>query len=173
MDSEGTRFKQVRKKLGLTLQDMVLMTGYSMSTISGVENGHNQPSRRLRQLLIDKLDINEGWLRTGRGSMFRQSEKVAHAKMVVSQFSSPLEKEISDETQFVRVINKLRVMPAVQRKQWLVAMNRILEDLVKAEKQRKKHEGVNHEQDVNTAFARVAIAVAQDVLAKQKTEKKR
>jgi len=57
--SEGDQFKKARKRLGLTLQDLVAKTGYSLSTISRVENGHDAPSKRLRAALNKHLQLSQ------------------------------------------------------------------------------------------------------------------
>lgn len=68
-DSENTRLKASRLKSGLTLKQLAERIGYSVGTLSGVENGHDTPSGRLRNMLVDALGINEQWLRTGKGEM--------------------------------------------------------------------------------------------------------
>jgi len=73
MDSENARFKQARDAAGVTLEELAASTGYSIGTISGVENGHDAPSKRLRSELIRQLEINESWLTKGSGEMFAPS----------------------------------------------------------------------------------------------------
>lgn len=169
MDSENARFKQVRQKLGLTLKDLVLMTGYSASTISGVENGHDRPSRRLRQMLIDRLGVGEHWLATGRGAMFKDSKEVAHAKIITDYSFSPAEEDITNDPEFVGVINKLRMMPPADRKRYLAALHRLLDELVKKDnKSRLKNHSTESSRDkVDASFASLLLAVAQDVLSRK------
>jgi transcriptional regulator with XRE-family HTH domain len=67
MESENIRLKDVRFILGLTLKDVASAIGYSIGAISGVENGHDTPSPRLRRSLVEFYRINDEWLRTGKG----------------------------------------------------------------------------------------------------------
>src|SRR6266496_6084185 len=77
MNSESARFKEARVKAGLTLESLASKIGYSLGTISSVENSHDKPSKRLRQSLIEALNINEEWLRTGKGPIFRVSPAIS------------------------------------------------------------------------------------------------
>jgi transcriptional regulator with XRE-family HTH domain len=177
MESEGKRFKQARQKLGLTLVDMVNMTGYSMSTISGVENEHDVPSKRLRQLLIERLDLNEEWLKSGRGQIFNESQQTALAKIITDETKiySPAEQNIRNDKDFVAVINKLRIMPHSERKQHLVAMHRTLDSLVKLDKKShsKKSEDEKHRDEMNRLFAELLVANAEDHLSKTAASQKK
>lgn len=42
--SYGSKLKDIRKKLGMTLEDISLKTGFTKSFISQIENGKNSPS---------------------------------------------------------------------------------------------------------------------------------
>lgn len=66
----GNRLKEVRKKLGLTLEEMKNISGYSVSTISEIERDINNPNPRYLLLLTEKFNLNLNWLFTGKGGMF-------------------------------------------------------------------------------------------------------
>lgn len=72
MTSESVlyRLRQARQQTGLTLAQIAESTGYALSTLSSVENGHDQPSKRLLEKWIQALAINESWLKTGEGEVF-------------------------------------------------------------------------------------------------------
>jgi transcriptional regulator with XRE-family HTH domain len=70
MESENSRLKRARELKGLTLQQLAAKIGYSVGTISGIENGHDKPSKRLRVVLLSSLSLNEEWLASGRGKPF-------------------------------------------------------------------------------------------------------
>ena len=112
------------------------MTGYSPSAISGVENGHDSPSNRLRRLLIQRLDINEEWLRTGKGEMFKPVfwDDLKKNTAPASQLYSPEEQSIMEDSEFVSVVNKLRLMPVADCERYLKAMKRLLDSLRDADK---------------------------------------
>lgn len=46
------------------------MTGYAVSTISSVENGHDQPSAQFVEQVIGVLGVNQDWFDRGQGPMF-------------------------------------------------------------------------------------------------------
>jgi transcriptional regulator with XRE-family HTH domain len=58
---------------GLTLADVASATGYAQTTLSSVENHHDQPSKRLLSKWIQALAINEAWLNTGEGEIFAKA----------------------------------------------------------------------------------------------------
>jgi transcriptional regulator with XRE-family HTH domain len=117
MESEGVRFKAARLSLGLTLQAVAQKIGYSFGTISGVENGHDVPSKRLRSLLVEFLNVNESWLQTGKGEMFAVAKRVA-ARQAKSRIHHVI---TNDETDFVLDLQfrdfkkSLRKMPPSER----------------------------------------------------------
>ena len=65
----GERLRSVRHGAGLTYKELSKKVGYSVSTLSGVEHGHDQPSLRLLLNLSDVLRIDLVWLTTGNGEM--------------------------------------------------------------------------------------------------------
>ena len=66
----GNRLKEVRKKLGLTLEELKNVSGYSVSTLSEIERDINNPNPRFLLLLIETFNVNLNWLFTGKGGMF-------------------------------------------------------------------------------------------------------
>jgi transcriptional regulator with XRE-family HTH domain len=72
-ESVLTRLRQAREKAGLTLADVASTTGYAQTTLSSVENNHDQPSKRLLSKWIQALGINESWLQTGKGEIFAKA----------------------------------------------------------------------------------------------------
>ena len=143
MESEGQRFKLAREEFHFTLRDVALMTGYSVSTISGVENGHDRPSKRLRQLLTDRLGINEEWLRTGKGQMQRPVTEEEEQKGVWNETNlySPEEQAIMSDPEMISVINRLRIMTSPDRKRWLKAIHLLLDQLVEHDEHRRAKRG--------------------------------
>src|SRR4051812_18536415 len=128
MESEGDRFKRARKALGLTLNHVALVTGYSVSTISGVENNLDKPSVRLRKLLVHRLGLNEIWLASGHGEMFLHSTADAwvEAHIDENKIWSPAELEIRNTPEYVDLVNRLRYADRTERAHWLKALNDIV-----------------------------------------------
>ncbi len=82
MESEGARLKRAREARKLTLRSVAFLTDYSIGTISGVENGHDAPSPRLRSQLIAIYRISESWLKTGVGEMFDKLKEASDSARV-------------------------------------------------------------------------------------------
>ncbi len=74
LDQIGTRLKQVRKSLHLTLNDMFKISGFSTSIISEVENGKKIPSSIYLYALSTELNVNINYVFTGQGEMFLAEE---------------------------------------------------------------------------------------------------
>jgi transcriptional regulator with XRE-family HTH domain len=71
--SISLRLRQAREQAGVTLVQLAERTGYAVTSLSGVENGHDQPSKRLLSRWIQALAINETWLKTGDGETFAKA----------------------------------------------------------------------------------------------------
>jgi transcriptional regulator with XRE-family HTH domain len=147
MDSEGPRFREARLALELTLQDLHKITEYSISTLSGVEHGHDRPSKRLRSLLIHCLDINEEWLKSGRGNMFRSGTAREALSRIWGSSEKPydpaksertVQLEILREKSVLELVDRLKELPSGERKRWAKALLRLLDDLVAADIRRKQ-----------------------------------
>jgi transcriptional regulator with XRE-family HTH domain len=73
MEYIHTRLKNAREQAGLTLAQVAERTGYALTTLSGIENGHDQPSKRLLEKYIEALQLNDIWVKTGEGQVFQSS----------------------------------------------------------------------------------------------------
>ncbi len=74
------RLKEVRKALGLTQQEFADTIGSKRNTIAKYETETNVPSTAVISLICSKFNVNEEWLRTGKGEMFldlSRSEEIA------------------------------------------------------------------------------------------------
>lgn len=66
------RLKQIRKNLGLSQEEFGKKIGIeSRAHISSLENGTRNITDRIIKDICREFDINEEWLRTGRGEMRR------------------------------------------------------------------------------------------------------
>lgn len=73
------RLKELRKKIGITQQDFADRLGLKRNTIATYEIGKATPSDRVISDICAKYSVNETWLRTGKGEMFRQpSDEVGY-----------------------------------------------------------------------------------------------
>ena len=65
------RIKAVRKALGLTQQKFAEQAGMSRDAYAKYETGENKPSIATVSLICRTFNVDEVWLRTGVGEMFR------------------------------------------------------------------------------------------------------
>lgn len=65
------RIKAVRKALGLTQQAMADALGLKRNTVGAYEIGATPPSDRTISDICRIYNVDEAWLRTGEGEMFR------------------------------------------------------------------------------------------------------
>lgn len=67
----GDRIKKIRKELDLTQAEFGAKIGSVQNTVTGYESGRRNPSAPVIALICEKFNVNEEWLRTGEGEMFK------------------------------------------------------------------------------------------------------
>ncbi len=70
-DSVKDRIKLLRKELELTQEKFSERLGIKRNTIAKYETGINEPTNAVISLICREFNVNEQWLRTGEGEMFR------------------------------------------------------------------------------------------------------
>lgn len=65
------RLKQLRKELNLNQAEFGARIGLNQSTIAGYESGIRQISTATIVAICKEYNVNESWLRSGEGEMFR------------------------------------------------------------------------------------------------------
>lgn len=66
-----TRIKALRNALGLNQTDFGAAVGVKQTTVAGYENGIRTPIDAVVSAICREFNVNEIWLRTGEGEMFR------------------------------------------------------------------------------------------------------
>ncbi|MCC8088752.1 MAG: helix-turn-helix domain-containing protein [Rikenellaceae bacterium] len=79
------RLREIRKVYNMTQDQLGEILGVRKSTLSMIETGRSSLSRRNKQILIQKLNINPEWLDTGEGEMssgelVREFTPLAHSR---------------------------------------------------------------------------------------------
>ncbi len=69
------RIKLLRRTLDLTQQKFADRLGIKGNAISQYESGRNEPIDAVISLICREFNVNETWLRTGEGEMFRQRSR--------------------------------------------------------------------------------------------------
>ena len=71
-----TRIKEIRKILKLNQADFADKLGLARATIASYEVGNSLPSDRTINDMCREFNLQEQWLRTGEGPMFRQQSDI-------------------------------------------------------------------------------------------------
>lgn len=69
------RLVQLRKSLGLSVRAFADKVNVSGGLISNIENGRRELTDRTILDICREFNVNEKWLRTGEGEMFRDDER--------------------------------------------------------------------------------------------------
>lgn len=65
------RIKQIRTNCGLNQSDFGKKISISRSAVWKIENGENTPSEQTINIICREFNVNENWLRTGTGDMYK------------------------------------------------------------------------------------------------------
>lgn len=79
------RLKQIRKEIKLTQAELANDLGVSFSNIQSYEVGRRIPSDAFIQLVCNKYNVNEDWLRTGSDEMFKPLSKEEEISSIVAK----------------------------------------------------------------------------------------
>lgn len=67
MNSEGERIRELRKSMGLTLEEFAKPLGVTRATMSRIETGSINVSSMMRAFICEKYNVSEEWLKNGEG----------------------------------------------------------------------------------------------------------
>ena len=93
----GNRIRELRKELGMNQTDFASKIGLKQSAIGLYENNDRRVSDQTIKLICTEFDVNEQWLRTGEGEMFRKispDEEFARIMMEVQISNDPIIRRI-------------------------------------------------------------------------------
>ena len=65
------RIKRIRNSLNISQTDFAQKLSISRSAVCKMESGENYPSEQTIKLMCSEFSVNEEWLRTGNGEMFK------------------------------------------------------------------------------------------------------
>ena len=69
------RIKKIRKELDLTQQEFADRIGIKRNSLANYETGRNTPMDAIITSICREFNVNEEWLRTGKGEMFIEQTK--------------------------------------------------------------------------------------------------
>ena len=81
----NTRIKEVRKAKELTQEEFAERIGLKRNSIAQIEIGTRVPSNQVILSICREFNVNELWLRTGEGEMFREVSKEAELMQLISK----------------------------------------------------------------------------------------
>jgi len=105
--SIGSRIKAARQAKGLTQTEFAEALGIVQGFLSGIEGGKKRPSDTLLIALCHHYRINEEWLFTGNGEMFREHDPAERTREGFLPIQTPLFKKIPEG--FPEKINKEQI----------------------------------------------------------------
>ncbi len=79
------RIKELRKALGLTQQEFADKIGVKRNSMANYETGRNTPIDAIVVSICRIFNVNEEWLRTGQGEMFKQLSQAELAARTVGE----------------------------------------------------------------------------------------
>lgn len=85
------RIKKLRRALELTQKEFASRLGIKQNTIAKYETNRGNPTVAVISLICREFNVNEEWLRTGNGSMFKASEESAVSKLCREVHASVIE----------------------------------------------------------------------------------
>ena len=113
------RIKKIRKEKGLSQTKFGEALKVSLSAVQKWESGENTPSEAVISLICHEFSIDEIWLRTGQGEMFRQRTRAddiaAYMGKLFGGKATPVEEAL------------IAVMARTTPEQWEVIQKKILE----------------------------------------------
>ena len=101
------RLKKLRKALDLTQQEFADRLGIKRNTVAQYEIGRNEPIDAVIISICREFDVNEEWLRTGKGDMFLPLDRNAD----IARLTKLLLNEESDsfKNRFISMLANLSV----------------------------------------------------------------
>ena len=103
------RIKQLRKKLGLTLEKFGEQVGVGKTAVSKIERGENGVTEQMFKTICHEFNVREEWLRTGEGEMFVQMNRDERVADIVK-------KALASDDEFV--INTFTALGQLTPAEW-------------------------------------------------------
>jgi transcriptional regulator with XRE-family HTH domain len=114
----NTRIAQIRKSQKINQDEFARRLGLTKNFISLIETGGRSPSERTILDICREFNVNEYWLRTGEGEMFRQKTR---AQEIADFAASLYENPTSFQAKLVTVLAKL------EPEQWVLLEEKAME----------------------------------------------
>lgn len=90
--SFGLRIRELRKVLEMTQNDFAIRIGLTQNTITKYETGLRSPSNQIVISICREFNVNEDWLRTGKGDMFNPMSEDEELDLYIGRISGSEDK---------------------------------------------------------------------------------
>jgi phage repressor protein C with HTH and peptisase S24 domain len=87
----GEKVKLIRKRLGLTQEQLAQRLGVGKTALSMIETGKARLSTRNKNILVQELNVNPLWLESGKGEMFNADPLLSASYSHGKEMSMPLQ----------------------------------------------------------------------------------
>lgn len=105
------RIKNLRDTLQLSLVAFGQQVGYSDGMISLIERGKKQPEEKLIRLICSAFNVDETWLRSGKGEMFvPKAEPQLSRDEIITDFIQTILGELSEANRRI-VLDAIENLP--------------------------------------------------------------
>lgn len=94
------RVRELRKKLGLSGEKFGERVGIKKSALSLIENGKNNVTEQMFKSICREFNVNEEWLRTGEGEMFKEYD---------DEVAESVEELLTEDTPFYDLIKSIMI----------------------------------------------------------------
>lgn len=125
------RIKELRKELHLSQEDFAARVGLSRNFISAVEAGQRNISERTIRDISREFKVDDAWLRTGIGEMFRPRTREDEITAFFADLLSP------DATDFQR--DFVAILATLSPEAWDL-MEKKLNELAELSRRRQENE---------------------------------
>lgn len=124
------RVKEVRKALNMAQDEFGDKIGIKKSSISQIESGKTNPSDLTVRAICREFRVDETWLRTGVGEMFRTSTP----DQQIAEFAAMLLEGRAEDAFKRKLVSALSRLDPVS---W-AALERVADEIAADESQKKK-----------------------------------
>lgn len=131
------RIKTVRTTIGLTQTEFGAKIGVKGNTVTGYETGIRNPSDAVIFSICREFNVNEEWLRTGQGEMFKENPFKNEAGYYIEE----LLEDYEDNPLYDVILTMMKTYAELDEKSKKVIRDcaKKLQDNLKAQEVRSSH----------------------------------
>lgn len=178
----NTRIKEIRENEGLTQEEFGRRIGSARNTIANYETGNRKPSNAVINSICREFNVNEEWLRTGKGEMFKEiqpdSEYMKAARDICSNNDEAAMKAVVSywkmDPEFKKIFwDKLLEVAEIYKSQLTNAESEeaiTMESIKSTKKSPLTESEINAENDINTNKAMVEEATTIEPMTVEQAE---